>query len=131
MIAIQKLWKMFFISSKKLFSFWGYLIFVFNKVLPSSPLFLPLSHCFRAWSTINRKVYDVINCLNKNVIINLVWYLEKERRYNTETLSIDRVLNKEHFYGKMIQKMSTKASPRQLFYFGKQPKTTIACKKFF
>ena len=36
-------------------------------VFPSSPLFLPVSHCFRAWSKINLKVYDIINCLNKNL----------------------------------------------------------------
>ena len=30
-------------------------------------------------------------------------------RYNIEVLSSDRVLNKEHFYGKIMQKMSTKS----------------------
>ena len=43
-------------------------------------------------------VYDVINCLNKNLITHFVWYLKKEKRHDIETLSIDRVLNKEHFY---------------------------------
>ena len=38
-------YQMFFISSKKLFSFSRYSIFVFS----SSPLFLPVSHCFRGW----------------------------------------------------------------------------------
>ena len=41
MIALQKLWKMFFISSKKLFSFLRYLnfyIFVFPSFLPCQPL---------------------------------------------------------------------------------------------
>ena len=35
----------------------------------------------------------------------VIRYLENERRYNTETLSIDRVLNKEQFNGKIMQKM--------------------------
>ena len=80
---------------------------IFNQifVFPSSPHFLPVSHCFRGWSKINLKVYDVINCLNKNLITHFVWYLEKEKSYDIETLSIDRVLNKKHFYGKIIQKM--------------------------
>ena len=43
-------------------------------------------------------VYDVINCLNKNLITHFVWYLKKEKRHDIETLSNDRVLNKEHFY---------------------------------
>ena len=45
----------------------------------------------------------------KGLITNFVWYLEKEKRYDIETLSIDRVLNKEHFYGKIIQKMCVKS----------------------
>ena len=32
---------------------------------------------------------------------------------------------------KSCKKCAPKASPRPLFYFGKQPKTAIACKKFF
>ena len=32
-----------------------------------------------------------------------------KKRYDIETLPIDRVLNKAHFYGKIIQKMCTKS----------------------
>ena len=98
-----KLWKMFFISSKKLFSFLRYS----NYAFPSSHLFFPVSHCFRGWSNKNLKVYDVIISLNKNLITRFVWYLGKEIIYDIETLSIDRVLNKEHFFGKIMQKMCT------------------------
>ena len=73
-------------------------------VFPSPPLFLRVSHRFRGWSKINLKVYDVIHCLTKNLITHFVWYLEKEKRYGIETLSIDRVLNKEHFYGNYLNK---------------------------
>ena len=49
-IAFQKLWKMFFISSKKLFLFLRYSNFLFS----SSHLFLPISSLsfspFRSWS---------------------------------------------------------------------------------
>ena len=37
------------------------------------------------------KVYDVIKGLNKNLITHFVWYLEKAKSYDIETLSIDRV----------------------------------------
>ena len=47
-------------------------------VFPFSPLFLPVSQCFRGWSKINL-VYDGINCLNKNLITQFVWYFEKEK----------------------------------------------------
>ena len=55
------------------------------------------------------KVYDVIICLNKNLITCFVWYLEKEIRCDIETLAIDRVLKTEHFYGKNHEKMCTKS----------------------
>ena len=58
---------------------------------------------------INLKVYDFINCLNNNLITHFVLYLEKEKMYNIETLSIDRVIKKEHFYGKVMQKVGTKS----------------------
>ena len=75
----------------------------------SSPLFSPVSHCFRGHSKKNLKVYDVINCLNKNLMTHYFWYLEKEIRRGIETLSINTELNKEHFYGKTMQKMCTKS----------------------
>ena len=64
--------------SKKLFLFLRYVnfcIFVF-------PSFYPVSHCFRGWSKKNLNIYDVINCLNKNLNIfcliswerNKVWH---------------------------------------------------------
>ena len=36
-------------------------------------------------------------------------FMPSERRYDIETLSTDRVLNKEHFYGRIMQKMCTKS----------------------
>ena len=104
MIALQELWKMFFISSKKLFRSWDVQVFVF----PSSLLFLPVSHCIRGCLKINLKVYYVINCLNMDLITHFVWYLVKEKRYDIGTLSTDRKFNKEHIYGKIMQKMDTK-----------------------
>ena len=103
MIALQKLWKTVFTLFHLKTSFVAQ-IFVF----PFSPVFLLFGHCFRGWFKINLKIYDVINCLTKNLITHFVWYFEKEKRYDIETLSIDRVLNKEHFYGKIMQKMCTK-----------------------
>ena len=90
---------------KSSFRSWVIQIFVFL----SSPLFLPVSHFFRDWSKINLKVYDITNCPNKTFITHFLWYHEKEKRYNIETFCIDRVLNKEQFYGKIIQKMCTKS----------------------
>ena len=105
MIVLQKTWKMFFISSKKLFPFLRYS----NLCINVFPFFLPVDHCFRDWFKINLKVYEIINCLNKILITHFVWCLEKEKRYNIKTLSIERLLKKEHFYVKIIQKMCTKS----------------------
>ena len=60
-------------------------------VLPSSRVFSPVSHCFRGWSKVNLKVYDVIKCLCENLIIHFVLNIDKEERYGIETLSIDKV----------------------------------------
>ena len=95
MIALQDLWKLFFISSKKLFLFLRYSNFSIS-VFPSSS---PCQTLLKRLIEDNLKVYDIINCLNKNLIIHFVWYLEKEKRYGIETLFIDRVLNKEQFCG--------------------------------
>ena len=34
--------------------------------------FLPVGHCFTEWSKINLKVYDVLNCLNKNILFDIL-----------------------------------------------------------
>ena len=51
-------------------------------VFPSTPLFLPVGLCIRGWSKINLKFYDVIVCLNKNLITHFVWHLEKEKTHD-------------------------------------------------
>ena len=87
MISLQKLWKCFLFHLKSSLRSQDIQIFAFR----SFPLLVPVSHCLRGWSKKNLKVYDVMNCLNKNLITPFVWYLEKE-----------------HFYGKIILKMCTK-----------------------
>ena len=54
----------------------------------TSSFFFPVGHCFRGWWKINLKVFDVISCLNKNLITHFVW----EKRCTIETFSIDRIL---------------------------------------
>ena len=72
----SKTMKNFFYYIWKALCSWDIQIFVFS----TSALFSPVSHCFRGWSKKNLKIYDVINCLNKNLITHFVWYLEKEIR---------------------------------------------------
>ena len=67
-MAFQKLWKMFFISFKKLSWFSRYSNFVFL----STPLFPLVSHSFIGWSKINLKVNNVINYLDKNFTFCLI-----------------------------------------------------------
>ena len=72
-----------------------------------SPVFILAVHCFRGWMKINLIFKDVTNCLNKNLITHFDWQLQKEKRYDIETLTIDRVLNKEYFSGKIMHKNCT------------------------
>ena len=115
MIPLNNYEKCFLFHLKSSFHSQEIQVFVF----PSSPLFFHFGNCFRVWSKINLKVYDVINCLNKNLIKHFVWYLEMEERCDIETLSIDRVLNKGHFYRKPYRKYVPKAILRSIPNFGK------------
>ena len=91
MIAIQVLRKMFFLFHlKSFFRSRGIQIFVF----PSTRFFLPAGHCCKGWLKTNLKIYEIIICLNNNLIKHFVWYHEREERYDVETLYIVRVLNK-------------------------------------
>ena len=87
--SLSKTMKNVFISSKKDFSFLRYL----NFVIMSFHLFISVGHCLRGWwSNINLKVYDIINCLNENLITHFVWYLGKEKKvwqWNIETLTLN------------------------------------------
>ena len=107
MIALKKcfLKKCFLFHLKNSFLSWDIQIFVSL----SSSLFFPVSHCFGGWFKKTHKVYDVINCLNKNLKILFAWYLEKEIKCDIETLPIDKALNTENFHGKTMQKMCTKS----------------------
>ena len=89
---------MLLISSKKLFPFSRYSKFCISDF----PSLFHLDHYFRGWSKINLKAYDVVDCLNKN-LIRFIWYLEKEKKYDIETLSTD----KDHLYVKTLQKIWT------------------------
>ena len=62
MIALQKLGKLLFISSKKLFLVSRYSNFCIS-ILPSFST---------SQSLLNLKVYDVINCLHKNLLTHFV-----------------------------------------------------------
>ena len=59
----------------------------------SLSLFSPIvTHCSRRWSKMNFEVYEVISWLNKNLNMRIVWYFEKERRFDIKTSSAVRVL---------------------------------------
>ena len=63
------------------------------------------------------KVYDVINCLNKNLTKHFVRYLEKEKRMALKLCQlIDYIRN--IFMEKLYRDCVPKASPRLLFNFG-------------
>ena len=100
-------------------------------VFPSSALFLPVTHCLRASSKINLKVYDVINCLNKNLITHFAWYLRRKKVMTLKLWPLRQYYIRNTFMEKPNRKCAPKASPILLFYFGKQPKTANPCKKFF
>ena len=66
----------------------------------------------------NLKIYDVINCLHKNLITYFVWHLEKEIRCDIETLPIDRELNMKNHAENMYQKLAP--DPFLIYFFQTQ-----------
>ena len=112
MIALQKL---FLFHLKSSFGSWDIQIFVFWP----SPLFFPVSHCFRGRSKKNLKVYVIINCLNNNLITHFVWYLEKGKTCDIETLPIDRKIKNIFCMNKSCRRWPSKAIPKPLFNFTK------------
>ena len=82
MIALPKLWNFYFFYLISSLRSWDFCIFIF-------PSYFPVSHCFRGWSKKNLKIYDVINCLNKNlmkaglyddIFLSRPWNFYSERR---------------------------------------------------
>ena len=100
-------------------------------VFLSSPLFVPVIHCFRDRSKISLKVYDVINGLAKNLITHFVWYLEKEKRYDIETLSIDRVLKRTFLWKNHIEIKCQKLVPDLFLIFVNNPKQPLHARSSF
>ena len=115
-IALQKLWKMFFLFHLKSF-FRSQDIQVF--VFPSSPLFLRVSHCFRAWSKINLQVYNVISCLNMNLKNILFDILRMKKGMTLKLCPLIEYQIRNIFIGKSYRKCALEAIPRPLFNFGK------------
>ena len=92
-------------------------------VLPS---FFPVSHCFKGWFKKNFKIDDVIICVNKNLITHFVRYVEKETRFDIETLSIDRVLKYGTFLWKNhAEDVHQKLAPDPFLILLNNPKETL------
>ena len=100
MRAFRKLWEMIFIRSKKLISFLRYLRYL-NFCISVLPAFSPCQSL----------LFDVINCLNKNLITHFLSHLEREKRYGNEILSRNILMEKS------CRKYTPKASPWPPFSF--------------
>ena len=72
-----------------------------------------------------------MNCLNKNLITHFVWHLKKEKRYDIETLSIGRVLNKEHLFKNYAENMHQKVVPDPFFILVNNPKQPLHARNSF
>ena len=75
---------------------------IFKFLYIHLPLFFPVGHSFKSWR----------HKLSKQELNNTFCLISSEGKknsYDIETLSICRVLNKEHFYGKIMQKLCSKS----------------------
>ena len=62
---------------------------------------------------------------------HFVWHLEKEISCDIETLSIDRQLNKEHFYGKSCRKCAPKLAPDPILILLNNPEQPLDARNSF
>ena len=64
--------------------------------------------------------------------MHILFDISRRKNYGTETSSSERVLSKEHFYEKIMQKLYTESQcKRPLLNFGKWTKTAIVRSKLF
>ena len=99
-------------------------------VLLTSP-HSPLGHCFRGWLKINLKVYEVINCLNRNLHHILLDVLRKKKDMTLKLCHLRGYQTRIIFMKKPCRKCAPKINSRPFFNFGKQTQTAIPCKEFF
>ena len=98
MKALKQLWKMIFISYKKLFLFWRYSNFC-------------ISYWLKGWPKLNLKVQDVSNCLLKNLITHFVWYIEKEKTCDIKLCQLTENYVRNIFMEKSCRQCAPKAVP--------------------
>ena len=117
----------YFMYIKTSFRSWDIQIFIFS----SSLFFFPVSHCFRGWFKRNLKVYDVINCLNKNWMTHFVSYLEKEIRCDIETLPIDSVKYRTFLRKNHAENVHQNLVPDPFLILLNNPKWSLHAKSSF
>ena len=136
MIALQKLWEMFFLFHlKNFYRYRDIQVFFISAFLSFSPCQLLLSRLIQGnsqslwhhWLSTKKQLHNILFDIlgTKKMTLKLlsidIWVLNN---VSMETLSIDRVLHKESFLGKIMQKMCTNK-------FSWIPKTVAVCKKLF
>ena len=64
-------------------------------------------------------------------ITHFAWYIKKERRHDIETLSVDRVLEKEHFVTGSCKKCAPKTIPRLFLILLNNSKQPLCARNSF
>ena len=71
-------------------------------------------------------------CLNNNSITHFLWYFEREKRCDTETLAIDGVSIKELFlWQNHAENMQQKLVPDLFIILVNNPKQPLHAKNYF
>ena len=81
-----------------------FILEIFNFLYFCFPLFLRMWVSFRGWS---KKIFKFMTSQELNDKFCLISW--EGNKCDIETLSIDRLLIKKHFYGKIMQKICTKS----------------------
>ena len=76
-------------------------------------------------------MYNIINYLNKDLITQFAWNLEKEKRYDTKTLGVDTVLNKNIFMKNHAENVPQKLVTDHFLILVNDPKQLLHVRNYF
>ena len=112
---------------KSSFRYWDIQIFVF----PSFPLFLQVDYCFGGPLQINLKVYDAVNCLNKNIMTHCLISWEGKKVWHWHFVHRWSIKQKIFSWENHAEKLHKKLVPDLFIIFVNNPKQPLHARNSF
>ena len=112
---------------KSSFRYWDIQIFVF----PSFALFLQVDYCFGGPLLINLKVYDAVNCLNKDIMTHCLISWEGKKVWHWHFVHRWSIKQKIFSWENHAEKLLKKLVPYLFIIFVNNPKQLLHARNSF